>query len=165
MRIDTRLTRFWTIHIRCSRRSATAALISGRMPLTHSCISHSNVTNVPERPTPALKTQGMNLYPIWWFCRVTTKHFKQNWGMSFPQNSVGLKVRPAVYHSRPQARGGIQILPHMVGEVAEWGWVCRDTPIWPGWVVVVCDYPVCWTVSLKHKHFPLSQGQGLVLLW
>lgn len=55
MSVSAELTRFWTIHIRCSRRSSTAALTSGRMPLAHSCISHNSATNVPDRPTPALK--------------------------------------------------------------------------------------------------------------
>lgn len=49
------LTRFWTIMTLCRLRSCTAALTSGMMPRTHSCISHSRATNVPDRPTPALR--------------------------------------------------------------------------------------------------------------
>lgn len=73
------------------------------------------------------------------------------------------EVKPAVHHSRPQARNGIQMLTHMLSEATKGG-RARDAPVRPGGVVVVCDYPVCWAVSLKHKHFPLKQPQRLTSL-
>lgn len=136
--VTTRPTRFWTIHIRCSRRSSTAALTSGRMPLAHSCIIHSSATSVPERPTPALKRDPdrPTLTPAqvcfwkgWWW----------------------VKVRPAVHHSRPQARNDFQVVPHLVSEGTERRRVFGDSPVRPGRVIVVCDYPACRTVPLKHK--------------
>lgn len=57
-----------------------------------------------------------------------------------------------MHHSRSQTRNGFQMLPHMLSEDAESRWALRDSPVRPGGVVIVCDYPVCWTVSLKHKH-------------
>lgn len=63
-----------------------------------------------------------------------------------------LEVTPAVHHSWAQTRNGFQMLPHMLSEDAERGLALRDSPVRPGGVVIVRDYPVCWTVSLKHKH-------------
>lgn len=38
----------------------------------------------------------------------------------FPEvEGDGLKVRPAVHHSRAQTGGSFQILPHMLGEGTE----------------------------------------------
>lgn len=168
LRVSTGLTRFWTIHILCSRRSSTAARILGRIPLTHSCISHNNVTNVPERPTPALKdtidkalTRNSSCF--------TQSDDSTGWILMWLQFSKwrlskmfadcegdGLKVRPAVHHSRSEARSGFQVLPYVFSENAEWRWFFRDAAIRPGWVVVVGDYPVCRAVTLKHKHFNWS---------
>lgn len=61
------------------------------------------------------------------------------------------EVTPAVHHGRPQGRGRFQLQPHLLGEGDERGQVFGDALVRPGRVVVVCDGPVCWMISLKHE--------------
>lgn len=168
MSVSAGLTSVWTIHIRCSRRSSTAALTSGPMPLAHNCINHSNATNVPDRPTPALKdiNRGLTLTTV--PCTVGTGLFHKQVIGFLKERMIGSEVTPAVYHSWPQVRNGFQMLPHMLGEGTERRRVLRNTLVWPGGVVVVGDYPVCWTVSLKHTEtlcFNQTTKSSLIDYW
>lgn len=138
-------TSIWTIPIRCSRKSATAARILGRMPLTHSCISHINVTKVPDRPTPAL------IYKAQMDCeRWMSKKPLDGTAVHHAASMITLpEVRPAVHDSWTQTWNGVQMLPYVICKGTEWGWVSGDAPVRPRWIVVVCYNMICWPVSLK----------------
>lgn len=90
---------------------------------------------------------------IQWLSRINTRmaafFFFQ---VCLLKKSDGLKVTPAVYHSRTQVWGGLQILSHMFGEGAEGWWFSWHAPIRPGRVIVLRYRPGCRTVSLEYSH-------------
>lgn len=75
------------------------------------------------------------------------RRFHSSWGYS--------DIGPAVYHSWPQAGKSLQMLPHVLSESTQRNDIWH-TLVWPGGVVVVCDYPFFLLVPLEKKRFICS---------
>lgn len=67
-------------------------------------------------------------------------------------------------HGRARMRFAIEVLPDLQGEGTQGCPVLGNSPVWPGPVVVVGDFPLCGAACLKHTRssstIRLSDGQA-----